>query len=480
MVKISQIPGLKLSQNIALTPQLIQAIKLFELNNIELENYINKEIIDNPFLEKDGEANEEDFEENFVAENETNQMSIEDEIQISNKENPIDDETNIFDVNHNDVNHSTEGSEITNFLEETLCYKKSLNESLIDQVNLNFRDDLDKKVAFLLIEKLENNGYLKISIPEFSSDINISEDNVYKVLSKLKKFEPVGIFSQSLEECILSQLEEMQMISKPIVNLVNNLEILATGNIKKLSKICEADENEIFKMLKIIRRCNPRPLTLYDEYVDDIKEPDVIVKKYKSKWVVELNENTLPRVLVNTGYYEELASKNLSKEDKNYLSSRYASGKWILKALEQRAATILRVSREIVKQQNLFLDKGLAYMKPMILKDIAMELNLHESTISRITNSKEIDTPRGIYSLKFFFSKAISNEGSEDISSQVVKTKIKELIDNETLKTLSDIKLKNLLVDNGIKIARRTITKYREEMHIPSSFERKKLKRLEI
>ena len=480
MVKISQIPGLKLSQNIALTPQLIQAIKLFELNNIELENYLNKEIIDNPFLEKDGEANEEDFEENFVAENETNQMSIEDEIQISNKENPIDDQTNIFDVNHNDVNHSTEGSEITNFLEETLSYKKSLNESLIDQVNLNFRDDLDKKVAFLLIEKLENNGYLKISIPEFSSDINISEDNVYKVLSKLKKFEPVGIFSQSLEECILSQLEEMQMISKPIVNLVNNLEILATGNIKKLSKICEADENEIFKMLKIIRRCNPRPLTLYDEYVDDIKEPDVIVKKYKSKWVVELNENTLPRVLVNTGYYEELASKNLSKEDKNYLSSRYASGKWILKALEQRAATILRVSREIVKQQNLFLDKGLAYMKPMILKDIAMELNLHESTISRITNSKEIDTPRGIYSLKFFFSKAISNEGSEDISSQVVKTKIKELIDNETLKTLSDIKLKNLLVDNGIKIARRTITKYREEMHIPSSFERKKLKRLEI
>ena len=184
--------------------------------------------------------------------------------------------------------------------------------------------------------------------------------------------------------------------------------------------------------------------------------------------------------MVNTGYYEELASKNLSKEDKDYLSSRYASGKWILKALEQRAATILRVSREIVKQQNLFLDQGLAYMKPMILKDIAKELNLHESTISRITNSKEIDTPRGVYSLKFFFSKAISNEGSEDISSQVVKTKIKELIDNETLKTLSDIKLKNLLVDNGIKIARRTITKYREEMHIPSSFERKKLKRLDI
>ena len=146
MAKISQIPGLKLSQNIALTPQLIQAIKLFELNNIELEDYINKEIIDNPFLEKDDEANEEDLEENFFAENQTNQISIEDEIQISNKESPIDDETNIFDVNYN-----SENSEITNFLEETLSFKKSLNESLIDQVNLNFRDDLDKKVAFLLI-----------------------------------------------------------------------------------------------------------------------------------------------------------------------------------------------------------------------------------------------------------------------------------------------------------------------------------------
>ena len=298
---------------------------------------------------------------------------------------------------------------------------------------------------------------------------------------RLKKFDPVGVFSQSLEECFFLQLEDRKLLNKSIKKLINNLEILASGEIKKLSKICKTDESEIYEMLKILRSCNPRPLSSFDENDrGDINEPDIIVKKIKSKWIVELNENTLPKVLINTGYYEELASKKLSKKDKDYLASRYTSGKWMLKALEQRSATILRVSREIIEQQNLFLDKGLAFIKPMILKDIAKELDLHESTISRITSSKEIDTPRGVYPLKFFFSKAISSDGEEDISSQSVKSKIKDLINNEKVKTLSDTKLKDLLSDDGIKIARRTITKYREEMNIPSSFERKKIKKLRI
>ena len=162
-------------------------------------------------------------------------------------------------------------------------------------------------------------------------------------------------------------------------------------------------------MVKSIRRCGSKPLINLDEKDFIFGEPDILVKKISSNWVVELNENTLPRILVNTGYWEELAKKRISKEDKKYLADRYASGKWLIKAVEQRAATILRVSKEIIKQQNDFLEKGLAYMKPMILKDIAQELDLHESTISRITNSKEISTPRGVFQLKFFFSKAISN-----------------------------------------------------------------------
>ena len=477
MAKLSQIQSIKLSQNIALTPQLIQAIKLFELNNIELEEYIDREIIDNPFLDKDDGSNEKDNDKNYNENNlSENNSSIESEIHVSNQESPIDDQSNIFDNSYGGDN-----SEINNYIEETVSFKKSSKDFLIEQVNIAFKNELDRQIAFLLIDNLDSSGFLKISLKDFSIDIGIDENKVNKVLSELKKFEPIGVFSQSLEESFLLQLEERKLLNNSIKKLINNLEILASGNLKKLAKICDTDEDEIFKMLKIIRSCNPRPLSSFDENdYDDIKEPDVIVKKVKSKWIVELNENTLPKVLVNTAYYEELASKNLTKEDKDYLATRYASGKWLLKALEQRSATILRVSREIIKQQNSFLEDGLAHIKPMILKDIAKELDLHESTISRITNSKEIDTPRGIYSLKFFFSKAIASAGNEDISSQSVKTKIRNFIDNETVKTLSDTKLKDLLYDSGIKIARRTITKYREEMNIPSSFERKKIKKLKI
>ena len=477
MAKLSQIQGIKLSQNIALTPQLIQAIKLFELNNIELEEYIDREIIDNPFLDKDDGFNEKDNDKNYNENNlSENNPSSESEIHISNQESPIDDQSNIFDNGY-----GSDNSEINNYIEETVSFKKSSKDLLIEQVNIAFKNELDKQIAFLLIDNLDSSGFLKISLKDFSIDIGVDENKVNKVLLELKKFEPIGVFSQSLEESFLLQLEDRKLLNNSIKKLINNLEILASGDLKKLTKICDTDADEIFKMLKIIRSCNPRPLSSFDENdYDDIKEPDVIVKKVKSKWIVELNENTLPKVLINTGYYEELASKKLTKEDKDYLATRYASGKWLLKALEQRSATILRVSREIIRQQNSFLEDGLVHIKPMILKDIAKELDLHESTISRITNSKEIDTPRGIYSLKFFFSKAIVSAGNDDISSQSVKTKIRNFIDNETLKTLSDTKLKDLLYDSGIKIARRTITKYREEMNIPSSFERKKIKKLKI
>ena len=200
MAKLSQIPGIKLSQNIALTPQLIQAIKLFELNNIELEEYINKEIIDNPFLDKDDGSNEEDVNDNYNEDNlSENITSVEDEIDISTQENPIDDQSNIFDNTY-----SGENSEITNYIEETISSKKSLNESLIEQVNFAFKDDLEKKIALLLIDNLESSGLLKISLKDFSSEIGISEKTINDILVKLKKFDPIGVFSQSLEECFFT------------------------------------------------------------------------------------------------------------------------------------------------------------------------------------------------------------------------------------------------------------------------------------
>ena len=235
--------------------------------------------------------------------------------------------------------------ERSDYIEETISSKKSLKESLIEQVNFTFKDDLEKKIALLLIDNLESSGFLKISLRDFSFEIGINEEIVNDILVRLKKFDPVGVFSQSLEECFFLQLEDRKLLNKSIIQLINNLEILASGEIKKLSKICKTDESEIYEMLKILRSCNPRPLSSFDENDrGDINEPDIIVKKIKSKWIVELNENTLPKVLINTGYYEELASKKLSKEDKDYLATRYASGKWMLKALEQRSACLLYTS----------------------------------------------------------------------------------------------------------------------------------------
>ena len=310
MAKLSQIQGIKLSQNIALTPQLIQAIKLFELNNIELEEYIDREIIDNPFLDKDDGSNEKDNDKDYNENNlSENNSSSESEIHVSNQESPIDDQSNIFDNSYGGDN-----SEINNYIEETVSFKKSSKDFLIEQVNFAFKNELDRQIAFLLIDNLDSSGFLKISLKDFSIDIGIDENKVNKVLSELKKFEPIGVFSQSLEESFLLQLEDRKLLNNSIKKLINNLEILASGDLKKLTKICDTDEDEIFKMLKIIRSCNPRPLSSFDENdYDDIKEPDVIVKKVKSKWIVELNENTLPKVLVNTGYYEELASKKLTK-----------------------------------------------------------------------------------------------------------------------------------------------------------------------
>ena len=264
--------------------------------------------------------------------------------------------------------------------------------------------------------------------------------------------------------------------------LLDQQKMMLKKNIK-VNIFCADIRNEkkIKKMVTFIRKCNPHPIDTYDNDFENKIPPDIIAKKEGRKWIVSLNEETLPKVILLSGYWEELSRKKISKEDKRYLSGHYASGKWLTRALEQRAATILRVAREVMKRQRPFLDHGLMHLKPMILKDIAEELGLHESTVSRITNSKVISTPRGSFELKFFFSKAVESSSIEDqLSASVVKEKIAELIRNEGDRVLSDNNLKGLLKDDRIDVARRTVTKYREAMNLPPSFKRKRMKRLEV
>ena len=473
MAKISLVQNIKQSQKMTLTPQLLKAIKLLELNNIDLDNYLQQEILDNPLLEK--EADDQSLKDN-INDNDKN-LSSQDKSESSFSHNTDSEGSPSFDTANLYESSSTS---IDNIIEETIESKNSLYQIITDQINISFQNKIDRLIALSILEFIEPNGYLKVSTKELSIDLNIYLLRIEKILKVLKSFEPLGIFSNDLEEFLTLQLKSQNLLDNNLKLLLKNLPILANENIFSLSKKLKIDKEKLKDSLDVLKRCSPAPIDTDSDLISHINSPDIIVEKDKNKWIVSLNEETLPKVIVLTGYWEELSRKKLSKEDKKYLSANFLAGKGLVKALEQRASTILKVAKEIIKKQEKFLDQGVMGLRPLKLKDIAEELDIHESTVSRITNSKTIYTPRGTYDLKFFFSKSLNALSNDDgLSSKVVKEKIIQLINNEE-KVLSDNKLSKLLKEEGINVARRTVTKYREEMTLPPSNQRKRLKQLAV
>ena len=473
MAKISLVQNIKQSQKMTLTPQLLKAIKLLELNNIDLDNYLQEEILDNPLLEKSGD--DEILKDNINDKDEN--LSSQNKLESSFSHNEDSEGSPSFDT----VNlYESSSVSIDNIIEETIESKKSLYQIIADQINISFQNKIDRLIALSILEFIEPNGYLKVSTKELSIDLNIDLLRIEKILNILKSFEPLGIFSNDLEEFLTLQLNSQNLLDSDLKLLLKNLTILATENIFSISKKLKIDKEKLKDSLDVLKRCSPAPIDTDSDLISHIYSPDIIVEKDKNEWIVSLNEETLPKVIVLTGYWEELSRKKLSKEDKKYLSANYLAGKGLVKALEQRASTILKVAKEIIKKQEKFLDDGVMGLRPLKLKDIAEELDIHESTVSRITNSKTIYTPRGTYDLKFFFSKSLNTLSNDDgLSSKVVKEKIIQLINNEE-KVLSDNKLSKLLKEEGINVARRTVTKYREEMTLPPSHQRKRLKQLAV
>ena len=473
MAKISLIQNVKQSQKMALTPQLLKAIKLLELNNIDLDNYLEQEVLENPLLEKvSGNDNPEEIIKSEInndspEENIENSLSHDADFQGS----PSFDTVNLYD---------SSSTSIDNIIEETLQSENSLYQSIIEQINISFINKIDRLIALSILEFIEPNGYLKVSTKELSIDLNIDLLRVEKILEVLKSFEPLGIFSNNLEEFLTIQLKTHKLLDNHMKSLLENLSMLANENISSISKKLNIDGETLKDKLDQLKRCSSAPIDNDGDFISHNNVPDIIVEKDKDEWIVSLNEETLPKVVLLNGYWEELSKKKLSKEDKKYLASNFLSGKGLVKALEQRASTILKVAKEIIKKQEKFLDEGVMGIRPLKLKDIADELDIHESTVSRITNSKTIYTSRGTYDLKFFFSKSLSTLSNDDgLSSKVVKEKIIQLINNEK-QVLSDNKLSILLKEEGINVARRTVTKYREEMTVPPSHHRKRLKQLAI
>ena len=473
MAKISLVQNIKQSQKMTLTPQLLKAIKLLELNNIDLDNYLQQEILDNPLLEK--AADEQSLSDN-INDNDKN-LSSQDKSESSFSDNTDFEGSPSFDTANLYESSSTS---IDNIIEETIESKNSLYQIITDQINISFQNKIDRLIALSILEFIEPNGYLKVSTKELSIDLNIDLLRIEKILKVLKSFEPLGIFSNDLEEFLTLQLKSQNLLDNNLKLLLKNLPILANENIFSISKKLKIDKEKLKDSLDMLKRCSAAPIDTDGDLISNINSPDIIVEKDKNEWIVSLNEETLPKVIVLTGYWEELSRKKLSKEDKKYLSANFLAGKGLVKALEQRASTILKVAKEIIKKQEKFLDQGVMGLRPLKLKDIAEELDIHESTVSRITNSKTIYTPRGTYDLKFFFSKSLSTLSNDDgLSSKVVKEKIIQLINNEE-KVLSDNKLSKLLKEEGINVARRTVTKYREEMTLPPSHQRKRLKQLAV
>lgn len=455
-----------LSQNLVMNPQMQQAVKILQLSNIELADFLEDMVADNPLLEKD-------------------EGPLENE-ELESTQEAIDSLDDFDEGSYMAAATGTAGSssflDATDTFANTVSGEKSLREVLIEQIQTNFTDQRDRMVATLLLDYLDESGYLRDDIETLAEKIGCKPERLEKLLPELKEFEPTGIFAHDLKECLALQLKERGQYNQAFGILLENLDMLAVHDTKKLAGVCNVSEDEIKNMAADIRTLQPKPAGEYDNFVTQTAIPDVLMKKQPREagggWRVELNSETLPRVLVNQEYYTTVLSK-AGKEDKSYLREKMQAASWLVRSLDQRAQTILKVAAEIIEEQNGFFLYGVEFLRPLTLREIAEKIEMHESTVSRVTTNKFIGTPRGIFELKYFFTSSVPATGGDgDVSSEAVKARIQSLVDAETVNNiLSDDAIVTALKDQGVDVARRTVAKYRDALNIPSSVQRRKIKK---
>ncbi len=480
-MQISQNLKLRQSQSLVMTPQLQQAIKLLQLNNIELCELVNKELEENPFLENENnelienETSDEKDTENILEAFSSGQ-SIADEPSSSDYENRWDQ-----DIKTNSSNTNYETLDPGSIAEQTISERITLKSVLKQQSQVEFIDSKERMISEVLIDYIDSTGWLTKDLNELQEIIGTDIETIESIVSRMQEFEPTGVFAKNLQECLKIQLQHKEILTEEMQILIENFDLLAKGEIRSLCKICKISEVQLTKNIKIIKTLNPKPGTIYSEDNDQIYHPDVIVKQKNQLWEVELNNSTLPKIIVNENYVTELDKLTSSEGDKKFISESVTSARWLLKAIEQRNVTTLRISSEIVQQQKLFFEKGVSFLKPMILKDVAKKIGMHESTVSRVTTGKLMLTPRGIIEMKHFFTATInSTVKGETHSAASVRETLKNLISNEPLNNpLSDELIVVQLKKEGINLARRTVAKYRELLNIPASSERRKIMKIQ-
>ena len=485
-MQLGQQIKMRQSQSLVMTPQLQQAIKLLQMTNLELCQYLENQQAENPFLEIDTNT-QESKDEDYQAKDTTSNLS--DDMQsgksISDDPSNNQDYENRYETELNErpkldspspISKNTSTEDFDDYISNLASRPETLKEHVRKQISLELKESKDLLIASVLTDYLEPTGWLSTDIEDIANEINCHVDEINSVLVKLQKLEPAGVFARNLSECLKIQLEEKSLLSEGIEILLDNLDLLAKGELRQLIKMTNFTQEEISKSITLIRSLNPKPgeMFLIDETIQN--SPDVIVSKGSNGWVVELNKSTLPAVVIDENYISKMSSKKQDSNSSSYVADTIASARWLKRSVEQRNSTTLTIASAIIAQQEDFLKNGLSHLKPMVLRDIASNVGMHESTVSRVTTGLTIETPRGCFAMKYFFSVSLNSaENGETHAATAVREAIKKLISEEpSKKPLSDEAIAIIMKKDGIDLARRTVAKYREIMKIPSSAQRRR------
>ncbi len=486
---VTQRLDLRQAQSLVMTPQLQQAIKLLQLSQLELTAFIDQELEGNPLLERDDDpadgGAEPESEAKAEAEAET---SLAAEVREQWEETAGSEGEGNLDLGGDPAAWTSRSSrpaaeDDLPGIDQTLTRALTLRDHLMDQISIDLAAPADRLIAHHLLDLVDEAGYLQGALTDVAERLGAELAEVERVLSRLQRMDPPGVFARNLGECLALQLRERDRLDPAMQALLDNLPLLASRNLAELVQVCGVDAEDIQEMAAEIRALDPRPGLAFDPAVADPVIPDVLMRSDgEGGWIVELNSDALPRVLVNNAYYAQVSRGARGKPDREYLSERFQAANWLVKALHQRATTILKVAREIVRQQDGFFRHGIQHLRPLVLRDIAGAIGIHESTVSRVTSNKFMATPRGMFELKYFFTSSIAaTNGNASLSAETVRFRIKALIDAEQSNgILSDDQIVDILIKDGVDIARRTVTKYREAMRIPSSVQRRREKTLRI
>jgi RNA polymerase sigma-54 factor len=497
---LSQRLELKQGQSLVMTPQLQQAIKLLQLSNLELGEYVESELERNPLLERDDAEpasldtvpepdgldqapleqtlSREDFGTATDLDASSDDLYTDDSRNDSRASAASGSAAPLTDWSRTGAGGRADGDD---GLDDNVAAESTLKGHLESQLSIAALPPEQRFIAMVLIESVDESGYLRADLAEVADRLGCALADCEATLRELQGFDPAGVFARDLKECLALQLKDRDRLDPAMAKLLDRLDLVAKRDLSELSGHCGVDTSDVADMIAEIRKLSPKPgLGFGSDPVQPVV-PDVYVREGSDgTWHVELNSDTLPRVLVNARYYAEVNRTARKREDKAYLTECLNNANWLVKSLDQRARTIIKVASEIVRQQDAFLTHGVRHLRPLNLRLIADAISMHESTVSRVTSNKYMATPRGLFELKYFFTAAIQSvNGGEAHSAEAVRDRIRELVGNENGEVLSDDRIVTILSKDGIDIARRTVAKYREALRIPSSVERRRLRQIE-